>query len=473
MILFRSFSLLRQASSWRVQDHPNSNLPFQVPQGSCVGGMSIQSETTSVISALGTVIGYIGSEAATEDVFERLLWPQRFFNAFSWQDLIQIGLLNPMGGPMHKAALNTLDKFHQSGLFKGRNQGNMLGTVFFHDTELKYKMHRPPPGSTGKEFVRNGLWVQAIARIPLVVPIPKEPNPESGVGPPRLVRARSVVNFLELSHISGKVDPEKTVKHDIGSTDCRTLMAIVWSEITGLAVGSVVLGYWRSYFSLLWFLPLALKLMSAVFTIEREPLLTKPPQKEAKTEETKLFEVNTYGHGFLVIKGKESTVLQFFRHYGHPIRNRAREVTQISIVVGFGLLFPIGLMCSLIWMPVGLQYVWLGYQLYATLAMYIYRYTRAHQWARSEARLAQKLAKGNRSEGIAYLQDDAGTTVMGKLTRIYVGNYGEGQRLLQEFLTENRKEYQEGKIDEDIQGSESSDVLKSMSEDSDDCKAPT
>ena len=74
-------------------------------------------------------------------------------------------------------------------------------------------------------------------------------------------------------------------------------------------------------------------------------------------EETKLFEVNTHGHGFLVVEGKESVVLQFFRHYGHPIRNRARELIQISIVVAFGLVFPIGLMCSLIWMPVVLQYV--------------------------------------------------------------------------------------------------------------------
>ncbi|CAD6567913.1 MAG: hypothetical protein ASARMPRED_001186 [Alectoria sarmentosa] len=457
-----------QATSFGVQNQPHLALNPQGPQPSLSSKiMSNASQTTSVISALGTLIGYIGSEAATEDVFERLLWPQRFFNQFSYHDLVQIGLLNPMGGPMHKAALNTLDKFHQAGLFKGRNLGNMLGTAFFHDTGLKYKVHYPSPGSTGKEYVRNGLWVQAVARISLAAQGAKERNPESGLEPPKLIRARSVVNFLELSYTDGNVDPGKTVKHDIGSTSYRTLMALICSEITGLAVGGFVLGYWRSYFSFLWFLPLGLKLLSALFTIQREPLLTKPSGKEGNMEETKRFEVNTHGHGFLVVEGKESVVLQFFRHYGHPIRNRTRELIQISIVVAFGLAFPIGLMCSLMWMPVALQYVWIGYQLYATLAMYIYRFTRAHQWARSEARLAQKFAKGNDEERIAYLQDADGNTVMGKLTRIYVGNYGEGQKVLKEFLPGKSSELQREKSDNDLHESDSSDTLKSMPEDSD------
>lgn len=469
---FQESSLLHQAFfSFPVQSKQNLALNPQGQQQVSISDMSNASQTTSVISALGTIIGYIGSEAATEDVFERLLWPQRFFNAFSWQDLLEIGLLHPMGGPMHKAALNTLDKFHRAGLFRGRNLGNMLGTAFFHDTGLKYKMHDPPPGSKGKEYVRNGLWVQAVARISLVVQCQKEQNPESGVKPPRLVRARSVVNFLELSYVDGTTDPRKTVRYDTGSTSCRTLLAIVWSEITGLVVGGFAVGYWRSYFSFLWFLPLALKLLSAFFTIQREALLTKPTEKEADGEETKRFEVNTHGHGFLVIEGKESAVLQFFRHYGHPIRNRAREIAQISIVVAFGLAFPIGLMCSLIWMPVGLQYVWLGYQLYATLAMYIHRFTKAHQWARTEARLAQKFATGNNEERVAYLQDERGNTVMGKLTRIYVGNYGEGQQVLKDFLHGKPKEIRKGKSDHDLHESESSDTLKSTPEDSDDSNA--
>ena len=433
--------------------------------------MSDASQTTSVISALGTIIGYIGSEAATEDVFERLLWPQRFFNAFCWHDLVEIGLLNPMGGPMHMAALNTLDKFYQSGLFKGRNLGNMLGTAFFHNTGKKYKMYDPLSGSTDKESVRNGLWVQAIARIPLAIQYQKEQNPESGVKQVRLVRARLVVNFLELSYIDGNVNSEKIVKHDIDTFSFRILLALVWSEITALAVGGFVLGYWQSVFSFLWFLPLALKLLSAIFSIKRENLLTKPSGNEAIVEETKRFEVDTHGHGFIIIEGKESAVLQFFRHYGHPIRNRKRELIQISIIVAFGLVFPMGLMCSIIWMSVELQYVWLGYQLYATLAMYMYRFTRAHQWARSEARLAQKFAKSATEERVAYLQDGSGNTIMGKLTRIYVDSDGEGQKLLKEFLPRHSKDYQGQKRDLNLHESDASDTLKSIAEDSDETLA--
>ena len=433
--------------------------------------MSDASQTTSIISALGTIIGYIGSEAASEDVFERLLWPQRFFNAFCWRDLIEIGLLSPMGGPMHKAAINTFDKFHQSGLFKGRNLGNMLGTAFFHDTGLEYKLHDPPPGSMGKEFVRNGLWVQAIARIPLAVQYQRAQSPESGVEPSRLVRATSAVNFLELSYVKKDANPGRTVKDDTGAPNFQILLALVWSEITGLAVGGFVLGYWQSKFSFLWFLPLTLKLLSAAFTIQRDSLLTEPSGEKAIADEIKTFEVDTHGHGLLVIEGKESVVLQFFRHYGHPIRSRWREIIQISIVVAFALVFPIGLICSIIWMPIGLQYVWLGYQLYATLAMYAYRFTRAHQWARSEARLAQKFAKGTDEERIACLQDDSGNTIMGKLTRIYVSSYAEGQKVLKDFLPGEPKEYQGAKSDLNLHESDNFDTSKSVTEGSDETQA--
>ncbi len=392
------------------------------------------SQTAPALSALGTLIGYIGAEAASEDVFERLLWPQRFFNAFSWQDTIQVGLLNPMGGPMHKAALNTLERFYQNELFRGRDLGHMLGTAFFHDTGLTYTTQEPPLDTENKKGVRNGLWVQSIARLPIPTKAQTENNPESGVKSSRFVRARSVVNILELSYADRNVEPMKTVKHDAGLLTYRTLLAILWSEITALAVGLLVLRFWRSYFCLLWFLPLALRTLSAIFTMRREGFLAKPLAKETDLQEIKHFDVNTRGHGRLVIKGKETAVLQFFRHYGHPIRSRAREILQISIIVTFGLLFPLGLVCSLIWMPVELQYVWIGYQLYATIATYVYRFTRAQQWATSSARLAQKLSEGNGEERIAYLQDDNGIAMKGKLTRIYVGNHGEGQKVVQSLV---------------------------------------
>ena len=88
--------------------------------------------------------------------------------------------------------------------------------------------------------------------------------------------------------------------------------------------------------------------------------------------------------------------------------------------------------------------------------MSMYRFTRAHQWARSEARLAQKFAKGINEDRIAYLQDSGGNTVMGGLTRIYVGSYGEGQKLLQDFLPGDSKEYREARSDQIVQESNTS-----------------
>ncbi|KAL8670782.1 MAG: hypothetical protein Q9168_004704 [Polycauliona sp. 1 TL-2023] len=428
-------SLLQQSSSLqdRLQDYLGLSTGNQ--RGSTQRAMFDGSESASVTSALGTLIGYVGSEAATEDVFERLLWPQRFFNDFSWRDMIQVGLLNTMAGPMHKAALTTLDQFHQNGLFHGRSLGNMLGTAFFHDTKLGYKLHDPPPPSSGEEFVRNGLWVQAIRQIPVVTRSQKDNNVESGMKPRRLVRAHSVVNLLELSYVDGKLDPLKTVKSDVGSVTFRTFLAIIWSEITGIAIAVFVLAFWRSYFAVIWFLPVTLRLISAVGTIQREGLLANPSAKDTENEEIRRFEVNTGGHGFLLVEGKESTVLQFFRHYGHPIRNRAREVLQITTILGLGLVFPIGLMTSLLWMSVELQYLWLGHQLYATMAMYVYRFTRHHQRATSQARLAQKFAAGKDEERVAFLQDQNGTVMKGKLTQITVDNYGEGQKVLREYLS--------------------------------------
>ena len=401
--------------------------------------MSNQSQAANLISALGTLIGYIGSEAATEDVFERLLWPQRFLNAVSWRDTLHIGLLMPMGGPIHKAALTTLDKFYHNGLFKGRSLGNMLGTAFFHNTDLKYKVHNPASGLEGKEHVRNGLWPQAIAHMAVESRKQQQPHPETGEKVQTIVRANTVVSFLELSYADSKVDPTKVVQHDTGRVSVRTYLALIWSEITGLAMGAFVIAIWRSYLSFIWFIPLALKILSAACTIPREGLLDKPIVKDQDSEETKLFDVNTKGNGFLVIAGKESVVLQFFRHYGHPKRDRVREFIQISLVVGSGFVFPVGLVVSLVWMPFGMQYAWLGYQLYATTAMYIYRYTRSHQSATTEARLAQIFAQGKCEERIAYLRDGNGIIVKGRLTRTPVGRYAEGQKVTAEYLSKKPK----------------------------------
>ncbi|KAJ4152251.1 hypothetical protein NW754_004046 [Fusarium falciforme] len=41
--------------------------------------------STAIVSALGAVLGYLGAEVAEESIFERILWPQRFFNYINFE----------------------------------------------------------------------------------------------------------------------------------------------------------------------------------------------------------------------------------------------------------------------------------------------------------------------------------------------------------------------------------------------------
>jgi hypothetical protein len=81
---------------------------------------------TAIAGALGSVIGYVGGEVADRALFERLLWPQRFYNDFTFGGFVRLALLMPMGGPVHKAAIETLEKFRENGLYNGAVRGDML-----------------------------------------------------------------------------------------------------------------------------------------------------------------------------------------------------------------------------------------------------------------------------------------------------------------------------------------------------------
>ena len=90
---------------------------------------------TATTAALGAIIGYLGAEVAEGDIFERLLWPQRFYNHLELDAVIKLAFLMPMGGPVHRAALITLDNFRKNGLYRGHCQGQMLGTAFFQSKD--------------------------------------------------------------------------------------------------------------------------------------------------------------------------------------------------------------------------------------------------------------------------------------------------------------------------------------------------
>ena len=411
---------LSDAASYR-SSYPTTEMPPILQRNDASPSLS---EQTSILSALGTLIGYIGAEAATDQVFERLLWPQRFWNGFSVYHAFQVALLMPMGGPLHRASLHTLDKFFENGLFKGDSIGHMLGTAFFKNSGWSYTVWcNGQQEST--ELVRNGLWVRAASLLP--IPIERRQN---GLENGRPVRARTALNKLVLDYTTSPPHKGRTVSKDTAGVSSRVFVALLVSELSGVLAGVTVAIVWRSWFAWLWFSPLVLKWISAIFAISREDLAPRPALDVA--ESTKIFEIVHPQQGIFLIEGKESTVLQFFRHYGHPVRSRTRELAQFAVIICFGLMFPAGLVSSIIWMPTSMQYLWLGYQLYATLAMYTYRYTNSHLLATTEEALAanfretgfkRSTAKSAEAEPI-YLDGGNGEVLSATLTTTYHNSFG-------------------------------------------------
>jgi hypothetical protein len=407
---------------------PTSNMPPILQEH---GASPSLSEQTSILSALGTLIGYIGAEAATDQVFERLLWPQRFWNGFTIYHALRVALFMPMGGPLHRAALHTLDRFFENGLLKGDTIGHMLGTAFFKDSGWSYAVwYDGQKEST--ELVRNGLWIRAGSLLP--IPVQKRQN---GLENGRPVRARTTLNTLVLDYtIAPPPKKDQVVSQETGELSLKIFLALLVSELSGVLAGVIVAVVWKSWFAWLWFAPLLLKFASAIFAISREDLAPNPVSSTSvQMERIKLFEIVHPQQGIFLIKGKESAVLQFFRHYGHPVRSRARERAQFAVIICFGLMFPVGLVSSIIWMPTSMQYLWLGYQLYATLAMYIYRYTNSHTWATTEEALAAKFKeagfkysteKSAEAEPI-YLDGGNGNMLSATLTTTYHNNFASAR----------------------------------------------
>ncbi|KAF8252557.1 hypothetical protein K440DRAFT_631368 [Wilcoxina mikolae CBS 423.85] len=397
------------------------------------------SNTQSAIAAISTIIGYLGSEVATSAHFERLLWPQRFHNGLSWQNLAKEAFLMPMGGPLHKAVFVVVDKLIEHGVFKGKECGNMLGTAFYGDTRLSYTIHDLGVGGRASErrAVRNGFWVRAIDQMSLTS-MSTGTSPEDGNTVPT-VRAGKAVSLLTLEYEDERqreAGGPPVVHDDTGPVNCSTFLQLGISEATGIAVAIVVRVVFKNPFFILWLLPLWLKIVMAAWTVPREPL-ARPSVANTGGDRNLVFEVHDLKHGFLLIDGNPSLILQFFRHYGHPVRCRVREGMQMWIVVAFGLLFPAGLLCSIMWMPIGMQYLWLGYQLYATFAMYIYRCLGGSQWASTEERVAKTFADSK--DGVLVLSCDNGVAVKAKLSRTYVSNVAEGCEVVRNLLVNRQR----------------------------------
>jgi len=381
--------------------------------------------------------------------------------------------------------LMTLDKILSNGLFKGRYQGHMLGSPFYHDTGANYTAYDCAETRIKEnEHVRNGFWTRVIANLPvpynsLEYKSYSVKDNSNGRIDTQAVMSRAIhrVSHLRLSVPAHKPPLSQVIYGDVEGTSVQTYLALVVTEVTGIAVACSVMAIWKSWFMVLWLVPLILKLMSAFLAVDRHPLdipasalppqpvqsfmescgqhqTTKKDEEKSLLSHQKKFEIHGLPHGFLIIEGDENLILQFFRHYGHPIRNSFCEYAQIIIIIQFGFIFPIGLLCSLLWMPVGLQYVWMSYQLYATCAMHVYRYAGGQKWATTEERIAKAFA-GAAAKGhaqIAFLGGRQGV-LMAELEVTYHNRYRDGQRYFDKLLHGNSPWLRHAEILNSVQGS--------------------
>ena len=255
----------------------------------------------------------------------------------------------------------------------------------------------------------------------------------------------------------------------------KSYFALIATETTGIIVALVIALIWKSWFMALWLIPLVLKLTSAFLTVDRHPLEIPsillpqkayphqpsqgPGSKDQGAQENKSghhmllqqkkFEIHGLPHGFLILEGNEELILQFFRHYGHPVRNLLREYAQLTIILLFGFVFPAGLLCSMLWMPLGMQYVWMAYQMYTIFTMHVYRYARGKTWASTEERLAAGFvaaaAQGQPMK--TFLGGEQGV-VMAELETTYHSRYREGRKHCDQLLSLGRKYEQAGDLAE-------------------------
>ncbi|KAJ5646840.1 hypothetical protein N7490_003212 [Penicillium lividum] len=371
---------------------------------------------SNTLSAASTFIGYIGTEVATTDCFDRLLWPQRAYNNFSLWNAWKPALLMPLGGPLHTAALKTIDTFFKHGLFRGPHMGHMLGTTFFPDTGMEYQLYEDGVYKRDAK-ARNGLWLRVLEQMPMFQeesPKKFEEKLECGREGKATIRQKIPVNHLFLSwdvtENKGRNKMEKPIliDCDIGPVTPRIVLAIITTEVTALGVSVVVAVVWRSAFMVLWLVPLILKLIAAFFTVPREPI---PGSRSAPADSVSTKFLFVSAQGFQVIEGPSHVVQPFFRHYGHPKRRRRNEIVGMAVVIAYGLNFPIGLVVSIMCMPVGLQCVWTGYVLYVTMVLYISRYSHGHSWLTTEERIADALHYAEEYPGNAKVMFRGGVTV--------------------------------------------------------------
>lgn len=403
-------------------------------------------QSSTLTGALGAVLGYVGSEVAEAILFERLFWPERYYNDLSLKVALQQTCLMTMGGPLHAAALKALDTFRTHGLYMGTGRGNMLGTAFYADRNLTYSTGLA--ADSRSDETRNAFWVEVVRSLNRTfqeddtttkdLPGYRE---DGNVKPSRQVRAVQTIYHLELGAVrSGDSSAHRSSSVDRISEDTvtwKTFVCILFSEIVaiGVGIGAIFLG--APWMAIVMAIPLLLKTISAALSVRREGLASLPElEKNDYAVENEIFNIFLPQHGFLLIVGPAALVQQFFRHYGHPVRNgsrfpgnRFREVIAMVLLYCFVLYFPAGLTFTF-WLDDSVQYLWLAYQLYAVLAMHVVRLLDWQGTGRTEERVARSLSHGK----TVWLQCPGGTTVSAKIKSESVLGMAEGKKRVQDIV---------------------------------------
>ncbi|KAM4057635.1 hypothetical protein HRG_009274 [Hirsutella rhossiliensis] len=400
---------------------------------------------SSLFAAFGAVLGYIGSEVATKRCLEQLLWPQRHYSNFTLGSFLMLAFFMPMGGPLFKPALEALDTIFSHGLFRGSSQGHMLGTVFFPQLSWSYTMHEHGDQSQSRTGnIRNCLWVRTLAyinipRLHCCSQSASSDDLEKGrvchdlASPP--VRARTAFSHLTLARPTTKEMSSLDipfVKEDPGRPGPRVFLAICAAETSAILCAVGVSVAFRSPWCVLWLAPLILRLTSALFALHREPLIST--SSSTGDDPARDFEIHCpQAEGsFMIITGPPALVLQFVRHYGHPIRSRTREAFQYFAIVVFACQFPFGLFCSVVWMPIKVQYVWVSYQLYVVLAAHVVRYSSLGRSTTTEAKLTQCL--GQATAALFGHKRGSSNTIKASVVATYHDRYSLGRAAADQLL---------------------------------------
>jgi hypothetical protein len=403
----------------------------------------IASVMSAIAGALGSVIGYLGAEVAEAVVFERLLWPQRFYNDFTFTTIFKMALLFPMGGPLHRAALQTLDTFQENGLYRGTRRGNSLGTAFLRDRHIVYYFRTWPEEQNVPRESRNGFWLEVLCNAKagrrVTSALPPIDAESKAVIEQRRNRAWQILHHLVLEyHSNSKEDKSIAKRVSEVSVHLGSFVAIFCSELSAVGAALFACLYLEVYWLALFFcVPLVLKMLAVVFSVPRESLQTYQSEDPNQATAREIFEIDDLNHGFAVIEGPEPVVRQFFRHYGHPVRDnrrvgpgdRAREIGSIALVYLFVLYFPAGLL-ALLWMKTEAQYLWLGYQIYAILAMHVVRIAGLGGSGRTEERIARELESGRE----AWLVGESGNAISAKLETVEVDSVDAGKRRIRDII---------------------------------------